>query len=467
MDAPVLKKMKCTVELNQPMRSHLLELGSDNKQRKLMRKKLEELIAKVLQHPHIRVHYCLRSGQAIFMLLENQTELDVDGSKIMMEINKNLCGVGPLDYAVVDFGGTKAHALSSALFCYAIKSNFMEKILEVPEGWKVLAVAAVLEQPPDYISKALDLLQSNLSLCQSTHSAPLNITPEEKGATINEADDLFSELRVEGASEAITSNQHQEPDNVAQEKFGNEGGILSDIEKDSSEEDGSDFEIADAIHSDFDVSTWANNPVTEEMLSKLNPKEKKKLKKARELVLFPRIALFEGHELMDTGRFLAKMSRGTATRDTDSTNPQQKRSRRKKNEEIVPGKGNREVCAMAVKLCYGGQCWATITENLQRWSRTDKFCAKCKVFLHPACHFWYHACYGEGIVDSHENKMETWQSSLATGQYQRLKLRDGLNKEFRAARRRKQASRKSVPDDFMNEPALSCVGAAVEGIIGV
>ena len=91
---------------------------------------------------------------------------------------------------------------------------------------------------------------------------------------------------------------------------------------------------------------------------------------------------------------MAEVARTTAKKEDEPPVLKQKRVRRKKGDAIVVGKGNREVCEMAVKLCCGGQCWATITEKLQRWPRTDKFCNECNVYLHPACHYWYHLYYG-------------------------------------------------------------------------
>ena len=77
-----MKKPKYSVELAKPVRQHQGELHADKaKLRKVMMKKLDQLISSVLQHSLFRVHYCMRSGQAIFMVLEKETNLDVDGAK--------------------------------------------------------------------------------------------------------------------------------------------------------------------------------------------------------------------------------------------------------------------------------------------------------------------------------------------------------------------------------------------------
>ena len=114
------------------------------------------------------------------------------------------------------------------------------------------------------------------------------------------------------------------------------------------------------------------------------PKQKEELQSARESVLFPKFIEFEGHELVDSGRFeyeVAIKARALNAGEQKAPAPKAPRLRRKKGEEIKEGAGGREFCAMAIKLNCGGQCWATISEGVKRWSRADKFCKKCNVFL--------------------------------------------------------------------------------------
>ena len=101
----------------------------------------------------------------------------------------------------------------------------------------------------------------------------------------------------------------------------------------------------------LDFEALAVQPIPQEMLAALSCSQKKQLKLARERVLFPNICVSEGHALVSTGRFEAEAAR-IAAKSSEQQVPAQttKRIRRKKGAAIVPGKGQREVCELAVNF---------------------------------------------------------------------------------------------------------------------
>ena len=54
---------------------------------------------------------------------------------------------------------------------------------------------------------------------------------------------------------------------------------------------------------------------------------------------------------------MAEVAHTTGKKENEPPVNKPKRVHRKKGDPNVVGKGNREVCEMAVKHCCGGQCW--------------------------------------------------------------------------------------------------------------
>ena len=246
-------------------------------------------------------------------------------------------------------------------------------------------------------------------------------------------------MEVEEALEVQLEQESgmQETNAISEEKD------ISNFEEDDQGNESPD-ESGKELVTGLNLQSVAQQPVSQQLLALLTQKQMKELHSPREAVLCPKFIQFEGHELVDSGRFeyeVAIKARALNAGEQKAPAPKAPRLRRKKGEEIKEGAGGREFCAMSIKLNCGGQCWATISEGVKRWSRADKFCKKCNVFLHSACHYWYHEQYGG-------NTVAAWT---------RKNTREFLKKEFRKVRVKLQ-SKKSVAQvvgAWAKEPEVS------------
>ena len=430
------------------MRQYLNEMqGAEAGTRKKMKKSLDKLVTEVLQQPCFRVHYCIRSMQPIFMVLSQETSADADGSRIMEKVNQCISvgnteqsdlvlggkGEQPWDLMTVTFESITVKVMSSALFAYWVCEESAE---HVPPTWKQYARAAVPETRPQYVVKALELLKvEQVSDFFATEPDVIQ-HGEQPSATVMEVSEQKQPelMELEEALEVQLEQESgmQETNAISEEKD------ISNFEEDDQGNESPD-ESGKELVTGLNLLSVAQQPVSQQLLALLTQKHKKELHSAREAVLIPKFIQFEGHELVDSGRFeyeVAIKARALNAGEQKAPAPKAPRLRRKKGEEIKEGAGGREFCAMAIKLNCGGQCWATISEGVKRWSRADKFCKKCNVFLHSACHYWYHEQYGG-------NTVAAWNTELQANEVARKNTRDFLKKEFRKVRVKLQ-SKKSV-----------------------